>query len=101
METLLSPWSPAASWKKPSPTMMCWSADAEVVLKVTVGAGAGPVDCVGAPRGAAPDANAGIAMSAMTAHASHGRTDFLIPSDSPPRHIRLWTGPTAYDGEQS
>src|ERR1044072_2020828 len=39
--------------------------------------------CGCASRAGAPQANVGTTMTAITAHASHGNTDFLMPSPLP------------------
>ena len=86
------------SWKKLSPMVNAASAATaaeDAVLNVTVWTAAGALATLalgaGVPRRAAPDANAGIAMSATTAHASHGRTDFLMPPSLPLDLTTLWT----------
>ena len=84
ISTTLSVGSPPTSWKKLSSTFIVASA---AVANLTVDGAAGALVTVGAvrsPRTAAPDANAGIAISAAMTHASHGRTDFLT-TFSPPQ----------------
>ena len=65
-----------------------------VFSQVTVAGAAGALvtaGAVGSPRRAAPDANAGIAISAAMTHASHGRTDFLTTLSLPLRTLRTGT----------